>query len=128
MLGVVVGDGDAYHARALELVSDLDSLAAIRVHLRDVLLESAVCNAPKFSVHLANALRAIWQRYCANKAPAALAFTPEGQPWFEDEPAPMTLEHPNFDRSEEHTSELQSLMRISYAVFCLKNKNPQSDN
>src|SRR3546814_1825695 len=28
-----------------------------------------------------------------------------------------------FVRSEEHTSELQSLMRISYAVFCLKNKN-----
>src|SRR3546814_1086470 len=27
-------------------------------------------------------------------------------------------------RSEEHTSELQSLMRISYAVFCLKNKKP----
>src|SRR3546814_4248378 len=30
---------------------------------------------------------------------------------------PMSL------RSEEHTSELQSLMRISYAVFCLKKKN-----
>src|SRR3546814_3683090 len=29
-------------------------------------------------------------------------------------------------RSEEHTSELQSLMRISYAVFCLKKKNTQS--
>src|SRR3546814_7701305 len=28
-------------------------------------------------------------------------------------------------RSEEHTSELQSLMRISYAVFCLKNKQKQ---
>src|SRR3546814_2030018 len=28
-----------------------------------------------------------------------------------------------FVRSEEHTSELQSLMRISYAVFCLKKKN-----
>src|SRR3546814_9641321 len=28
-------------------------------------------------------------------------------------------------RSEEHTSELQSLMRISYAVFCLKNKTKQ---
>src|SRR3546814_5282384 len=27
------------------------------------------------------------------------------------------------DKSEEHTSELQSLMRISYAVFCLKKKN-----
>src|SRR3546814_9805080 len=33
-------------------------------------------------------------------------------------------------RSEEHTSELQSLMRISYAVFCLKKKNhtPQQKN
>src|SRR3546814_3351008 len=31
------------------------------------------------------------------------------------------LHHPA-DRSEEHTSELQSLMRISYAVFCLKKK------
>src|SRR3546814_7600797 len=28
-------------------------------------------------------------------------------------------------RSEEHTSELQSLMRISYAVFCLKKKTPK---
>src|SRR3546814_5865335 len=28
-----------------------------------------------------------------------------------------------YGRSEEHTSELQSLMRISYAVFCLKKKN-----
>src|SRR3546814_1232799 len=31
-------------------------------------------------------------------------------------------------RSEEHTSELQSLMRISYAVFCLKKKNKQKSN
>src|SRR3546814_7681702 len=30
-------------------------------------------------------------------------------------------------RSEEHTSELQSLMRISYAVFCLKKKKPISN-
>src|SRR3546814_9363618 len=47
---------------------------------------------------------------------------------------PQRLERPGGDeaapreevwqlRSEEHTSELQSLMRISYAVFCLKNKN-----
>src|SRR3546814_8794336 len=32
---------------------------------------------------------------------------------------------PLADRSEEHTSELQSLMRTSYAVFCLKKKNKQ---
>src|SRR3546814_9423173 len=31
-------------------------------------------------------------------------------------------------RSEEHTSELQSLMRISYAVFCLKKKNQNRIN
>src|SRR3546814_5532651 len=32
-------------------------------------------------------------------------------------------DHAVCGRSEEHTSELQSLMRISYAVFCLKKKN-----
>src|SRR3546814_6113582 len=41
-------------------------------------------------------------------------------PGFEEHvPAPGQLR----GRSEEHTSELQSLMRISYAVFCLKKKN-----
>src|SRR3546814_5531563 len=34
--------------------------------------------------------------------------------------------HEPFDRSEEHTSELQSLMRISYAVFCLKKKKQKT--
>src|SRR3546814_5452039 len=41
------------------------------------------------------------------------------------EPAPMQGHVQRVDhegRSEEHTSELQSLMRISYAVFCLKKK------
>src|SRR3546814_9296282 len=33
-----------------------------------------------------------------------------------------------FRRSEEHTSELQSLMRISYAVFCLNKKKKQYNN
>src|SRR3546814_1621657 len=36
-------------------------------------------------------------------------------------------EHGQVARSEEHTSELQSLMRISYAVFCLKKKK-STDN
>src|SRR3546814_6667471 len=64
--------------------------------------------------------------------------SPSGHPWWEflfepgrawDEPGdggdtraaiPFALVQRN--RSEEHTSELQSLMRISYAVFCLKKK------
>src|SRR3546814_3678752 len=43
---------------------------------------------------------------------------------FDDEPYPSAGEVPlpAPKRSEEHTSELQSLMRISYAVFCLKKK------
>src|SRR3546814_2493856 len=36
--------------------------------------------------------------------------------------ADVSISRRNFYRSEEHTSELQSLMRISYAVFCLKKK------
>src|SRR3546814_2312104 len=45
---------------------------------------------------------------------------------------PMSDQLPTFDppmhtdRSEEHTSELQSLMRISYAVFCLKKKKKKN--
>src|SRR3546814_5179467 len=37
-------------------------------------------------------------------------------------PPYTAVHHDNELRSEEHTSELQSLMRISYAVFCLKKK------
>src|SRR3546814_4396656 len=40
-------------------------------------------------------------------------------------PAPEELHAELHARSEEHTSELQSLMRISYAVFCLKKKKKQ---
>src|SRR3546814_4052846 len=37
----------------------------------------------------------------------------------------VAVDRAELARSEEHTSELQSLMRISYAVFCLKKKNTQ---
>src|SRR3546814_4682234 len=53
--------------------------------------------------------------------PAAL---PKGEPLL----AELQASWAGQGRSEEHTSELQSLMRISYAVFCLKNKkhnNPE---
>src|SRR3546814_3210072 len=60
------------------------------------------------------------RRACASahvrKAVAQRAAQPRAQ-------SPHQRDHaPGQQRSEEHTSELQSLMRISYAVFCLKNK------
>src|SRR3546814_948984 len=42
--------------------------------------------------------------------------------WQSDASQPIAIARGHFMRSEEHTSELQSLMRISYAVFCLKKK------
>src|SRR3546814_5844668 len=48
------------------------------------------------------------------------------RPWPGDHRLFRRMEHgiiALMERSEEHTSELQSLMRISYAVFCLKKKN-----
>src|SRR3546814_3869752 len=59
------------------------------------------------SQHIPTALRFSRQRL--TQAFLTLAFMPY-EAWL------------SLDRSEEHTSELQSLMRISYAVFCLKKK------
>src|SRR3546814_8386039 len=46
----------------------------------------------------------------------------------QDEPAQIPIIAIALERSEEHTSELQSLMRISYAVFCLKKKKKTTKN
>src|SRR3546814_4669230 len=53
-------------------------------------------------------MRKLFDDYCAARGVEAV----DSFPWPTDRV-----------RSEEHTSELQSLMRISYAVFCLKKKN-----
>lgn len=91
---LVVDDWDAYRARVLELVGDLQSLSTIRSHLRDILLQSPVCDGERFAVNLANALRAVWQRYTEGKAPAALVLDADGVPYFEDEAGPTDIQHP----------------------------------
>src|SRR3546814_6038352 len=49
--------------------------------------------------------------------------TPNDDPKFASKPILIAIsDWSNLERSEEHTSELQSLMRTSYAVFCLKKK------
>lgn len=90
---LVTNSWDEYRERVIELASDLDSLATIRKHLRQVLLESPVCDAQRFAGHFADAIRAIWQRYCEGKAPAALTFNKEGKAWFEGEPEPVSIQY-----------------------------------
>src|SRR3546814_3729108 len=54
---------------------------------------------------------------------AHLSFVRDDRPPLDFIPGQFVQVHLEYaDRSEEHTSELQSLMRISYAVFCLKTK------
>src|SRR3546814_5395572 len=60
----------------------------------------------------------IWREF----AGASRRFVTASRPWIGWRPSRGSM------RSEEHTSELQSLMRISYAVFCLKKKKHQHTN
>src|SRR3546814_181243 len=63
--------------------------------------------------------------YLSGRADERLTFDMQKQiaPRMGFNPHAGLLDVERFMRSEEHTSELQSLMRISYAVFCLKKKN-----
>src|SRR3546814_2287615 len=69
-----------------------------------------------------------WSHYCATKA-AVLMLTRCVDKEYRDRgihvvglsPGTVATDMQRAIRSDEHTSELQSLMRISYAVFCLKN-------
>src|SRR3546814_5705325 len=60
------------------------------------------------------------ERHCAIEDGLARNRRERGQPCEHGRLVDLSVEL--MDRSEEHTSELQSLMRISYAVFCLKKK------
>src|SRR3546814_1903395 len=59
-------------------------------------------------------------RLCPNRASLSGLRLPRAS-WSADDARDLRI------RSEEHTSELQSLMRISYAVFCLKKKRRRID-
>src|SRR3546814_1143525 len=64
------------------------------------------------AIHARDPARKLFALVCDPKLPPRI-----------DIVAPMhRIDHVNLMRSEEHTSELQSLMRNSYAVFCLKKK------
>src|SRR3546814_2544592 len=72
----------------------------------------------RYTAFVLNELGYLLDTWHASTRPGKLEDNPPGLKW-------LGLElrgHTSHDRSEEHTSELQSLMRISYAVFCLKKK------
>src|SRR3546814_2685095 len=70
-------------------------------------------SAPRFPMKLH------WLRLLIAGPPQLQAAAAKGAPPIRERPAAPDQS----SRSEEHTSELKSLMRISYAVFCLKKKN-----
>src|SRR3546814_9685672 len=67
-------------------------------------------------------------RFSLFYAPSLRVLTQDLLPAFPPEMMPDAERHIPALRSEEHTSELQSLMRISYAVFCLKKKTNNKHN
>ena len=62
--GWVADDARSYVRLAVQHASDLAALAALRGGLRDRLLQSPLCDAPRFAGHLEACLRAMWQRWC----------------------------------------------------------------
>lgn len=104
---LITQDWDEYRERAIELVSDLDSLSHIRAHLREVLQQSPVCNAERFADHLENALSAIWQRHLEGKAPAALNFNDHRQAVFAGEDIPAKLYRVKHEKSDSFFSRLE---------------------
>src|SRR5690606_37324783 len=101
MAELVVSNWDEYGERAIRLASDLNSLATIRAHLRDILLQSLVCDGPRFAKHFSTAMRAIWQRYCESNTPAALTIDKEGQAWFDGDAEPVEVQQPVASSTEE---------------------------
>src|SRR3546814_6775205 len=80
--------------------------------VRDTFSRLGLTATPSSAMRNARAEQATWSQ---NWPSAKLTTKPRASP------RAISLDSPSL-RSEEHTSELQSLMRISYAVFCLKKK------
>src|SRR3546814_9276667 len=89
------------------------------------LFRSAPWSSPRKTDRALASLRGSCCLHSSRRSPGPLPLLPNMLPLstgngYEHEVCHVA--HPYRERSEEHTSELQSLMRISYAVFCLKKK------
>src|SRR3546814_9982421 len=84
---------------------------------------TALFDKERFKKHCMNFRLAAGSRLFSRRQSDRAVFTNE--PWANLQPVSGRREWSH--RSEEHTSELQSLMRISYAVFCLKKKKEDTN-
>lgn len=91
---LIADDWNHYQRLAINLANDLDNLSTIRQNLRFIVLQSNLCNAPRFSRSFSNAMRAIWQRHCEGKDPESLVLSDEQIPYFADQLDPVKLELP----------------------------------
>lgn len=91
---LVATDWQNYIDISVGLARDEESLSIIRSNLREILLASPVCDGQLFARNFADAMRAIWQRYCEGKAPAALTLSNDAAPHFEGDAEPMVLAMP----------------------------------
>ncbi|MXP52293.1 FkbM family methyltransferase [Pantoea sp. Seng] len=94
MAELVAEDAQNYVDIAVGLTKDINSLSVIRQHLRDILLSSPVCDGKAFANGFSDAMRAIWQRHCEGKDPAALSLRGGELPVFADSSTSVTLYHP----------------------------------
>lgn len=67
---LVADSREEYIAKAVDLAADIPSLAAVRGGLRERLLNSPLCDGPRFTRDLENAYRRMWETWCRNQADA----------------------------------------------------------
>ncbi len=82
---LVAQSWDHYVSLACLLADDQALLASLRAEMRQVFLNSPVCDHESFAQSLRQGLRAIWQRHCDGASPAALSIQPDHQVRFEDQ-------------------------------------------
>ena len=127
---LVAENWEQYINIVVGLTQDLSSLTIIRQHLREILLNSPVCDGKKFALHFSHAMRAIWQRYCDGKAAEALTLSDNTGPQFCDEPEPVMLQQPEAiseirqkDDSEEFNFHLSGkIITVDYGAEFVKSE------
>jgi len=66
---LIAGDVPGYVAKAVELAGDIPRLTGLRASLREKIATSNLCNGEKFAADFSQAMRKIWQEWCATRKP-----------------------------------------------------------